>query len=1216
MPQNTRRYFEELGELPDAKYDDVTIRRGRGPNSPEFGPIVKSKMGKPFEQLVTPELIAQSQHYGTPTSHRYEALGGVNYASWLPPETIPHMLEARLMELDPRGVQPGKRIFGIGSSASPDIWAHEYRHEDLRGDYNEWRNRIADTVFSATSFPAYRNAIRSFNEYRIISAGQGGDYQEVARLRKLYKDEPAMEASVLRELSSKSNLAALVRLAEKGGQPVSDFGRVGSRGNFIERNVNYNRRNVDVSKLSKDELKIRAYFPFLNFVGRIQGDQSMDDRLRQAFPAQQDPAPGLRGPPRAPVKKAGGGEVQAEPTESPLEAARRIYDSLISSPQRFEEGGEVKKEESPMASPVGGAKQMLAELESEDKKIAERKRPRSKESIEEERASKELDRGTLMSGSLVAPTIAREGDLTVRRFAGGGSADKGKLTLEPVGGVEFGPANPAPRSLKDFVPGAADLPRSPPQKAPGWSDPAAYNLQGLSYGLGTGLTNALEGLSSLPGTAMDLMRGFGQRVRELSPEHLRGSAPAADTTVYDAAQAALKRAAGNPVEAAKQVAGAAMDYVRQGVSSPQNMAQFIGENINPLPKVGPRAGPTMGIVKEKGGNWVSADPKALEKYRQHIRDHMADAERADLDEGDLEQERIVAEEDAGVWYDLYGAASTSPDLAISSLAARHSPDISNWLISKLGRYVKSEMGTKEDPLRALAEQGISHLGPEELNTLAFEVTDDWGMLLDAPQQFGLRDTPPRTVLGPDIPDEVHSQMVRPPLVGNPEQLAEVHNRYLMARNWETLSDYAIRGDTYQNQVTSSVRRPYRGRQSDGSSDYINPDTGVSWEIPTGWNQPPYQYTFPNGRPADYFNQPRPYERWAEEDNINPNDWIQQQLRAVGGEFAVKNPGAKAYSIRSQDVFRGLGFGHLADELEAALNNPEFPPQLRLTPKDLNALSVPDAVRRVHAINVWRENNKREPSLELANNPATVTVQQYPVPGDNSGLGEGYRWDSLELNKSMPRKEAQKYLQEALDYEGNVMAGCQGTFCDSIMNRGTQLFSLRDAVTGGPKVTIELKSGFALGQIKGFANKVPSEKYRPMILQFLNSRANDLSPSHAWSQGNDLARMGIIDAMEYGDRMRYASATPYQIAFSNIVSGLKAGAIPELLGDHTLEVAQDLARRASGSRRGGGGSGRLLINAPLPRFMTAEQLKQAALETLEVYKAKQTPKPPKPTRRPR
>lgn len=365
------------------------------------------------------------------------------------------------------------------------------------------------------------------------------------------------------------------------------------------------------------------------------------------------------------------------PAESPLETARRIRDSLISSSQRFAEGGEVKKEESPMASPVGGAKQMLAELESQDKKIAERKRPRSKESIEEERASKELDRGTLMSGSLVAPTIAREGELTVRRFAGGGSADKGKLTLAPVGGVEFGLANPAPRSLKDYVPGAADLPRSPPQKAPGWGDAAAYNPQGLAYGFGTGVRNTLEGLAALPGTAADLLKGFAQReIRERSPEGMRGSAPAMDTTAYDAAKSALKEAAGNPVEAARNIRDSLVSYVRQGVATPQSTAQFIGENVNPLRPRGPVSrGPVLEATRPANygvmfpetvsGKKASSLPQRFEE--QGIR-HLSDAYADQLPEG-------VQEE------------------------------IEKFLVTKPRNYFARQMGTPNDPVFKNIMQG-------------------------------------------------------------------------------------------------------------------------------------------------------------------------------------------------------------------------------------------------------------------------------------------------------------------------------------------------------------------------------------------------------------------------------------------------------------------------------------------------------------------------------
>lgn len=49
--------------------------------------------------------------------------------------------------------------------------------------------------------------------------------------------------------------------------------------------------------------------------------------------------------------------------------------------------------------------------------------------------------------------------------------------------------------------------------------------------------------------------------------------------------------------------------------------------------------------------------------------------------------------------------------------ARH-PQISavnQWLEKKLSKYIRSEMATPEDPLRALAERGVLHIDPAELN---------------------------------------------------------------------------------------------------------------------------------------------------------------------------------------------------------------------------------------------------------------------------------------------------------------------------------------------------------------------------------------------------------------------------------------------------------------------------------------------------------------------
>lgn len=909
MPINPRQYFSEIEEA-SGPLD---------PSHPEFDARVRARMGPEFADLFNPAEKAQSMVVGDPTAE-YTTLG-INFRPDTPIERIREVLEPvthetrtwsrDFPERKPQVIPKGKRIFGLGAGATPQTWAHEYRHNRLYPgntlDDAETLNRVYDILYSSTSLPAYRNQIRKAHR-AFFEWAPDLSFEDRMTLRQL--PDADKEERVLHMVATRTDhrssldvpfLSAL-RSAFRGSEALPK-----NPNNVIRYNYELNKKGAVGGFLGKEQLPsdvidYRARYPFLNFIGRLGNDVE---------------------------KYAEGGEVQAEPTESPLEAARRIRDSLISSSQRFAEGGEVKKEESPMASPVGGAKQMLAELEAEDKKLAERKRPRSKESIEEERASKELDRGTLMSGSLVAPTIAREGELTVRRFAGGGSAqkmpaqsstpalrlpatfqeslgprnpfsaplpnpfmqgffggsksqytgpayprdtqpewllqgyrhdrrrgqletlpsrhdrekvrlmsaalgqalrdgvpglnrhlnheviaamllkegredlganhfnendpksveiygkyarlygtvpgravaaaydkakvadrlripfasawigtgrskfetskeyaqdmerfreavrnpknaamlefirqsmhpdvpasapfkpeqeripgfagggsvDKGKLTLEPVGGVEFGPASPAPRSLKDYVPGAADLPRSPPQKAPGWGDPAAYNPQGLAYAFGTGIRNTLEGLAALPGTAADMLKGIAQReFRERSPEGMRGSAPAMDTTTYDAAKSALKEAAGNPVEAARNIRDSLVSYVRQGVATPQSTAQFIGENVNPLRARGPVSrGPVLDAVRPSNYGVMLPEerddgtrrPTVISEYR------------------DKAMSRLRLKEDIGLDKEV-----------VSQIRA--------FLQTKPTNYFSRQMGTPKDPVLKNILAGQYRTGP-------------------------------------------------------------------------------------------------------------------------------------------------------------------------------------------------------------------------------------------------------------------------------------------------------------------------------------------------------------------------------------------------------------------------------------------------------------------------------------------------------------------------
>lgn len=100
--------------------------------------------------------------------------------------------------------------------------------------------------------------------------------------------------------------------------------------------------------------------------------------------------------------------------------------------------------------------------------------------------------------------------------------------------------------------------------------------------------------------------------------------------------------------------------------------------------------PAVNVVKPKGGNWMTGSvERVVNPMQQTV-----------LNETGLQN---LAER-AGV------------DVS-ESVRARQLPEaaMNRWLETKLGKYIKNEMGTPEDPVRALAERGVLHVDPEQLN---------------------------------------------------------------------------------------------------------------------------------------------------------------------------------------------------------------------------------------------------------------------------------------------------------------------------------------------------------------------------------------------------------------------------------------------------------------------------------------------------------------------
>lgn len=144
---------------------------------------------------------------------------------------------------------------------------------------------------------------------------------------------------------------------------------------------------------------------------------------------------------------------------------------------------------------------------------------------------------------------------------------------------------------------------------------------------------------------------------------------------YDINEADITKAHGGLVHLAKGGKLAAIKRAGQGIMGLSNEAEQM------MPAAGglrfadtPRGGPS--IVKEKGGNW--------------------------LEEGISRETRplkIQSPRQAQA-----GAQETPQNQAIN-----------NWVKGNLTNYIKNQMGTMDDPVRALAEQGILHMPIFDLN---------------------------------------------------------------------------------------------------------------------------------------------------------------------------------------------------------------------------------------------------------------------------------------------------------------------------------------------------------------------------------------------------------------------------------------------------------------------------------------------------------------------
>ena len=200
-------------------------------------------------------------------------------------------------------------------------------------------------------------------------------------------------------------------------------------------------------------------------------------------------------------------------------------------------------------------------------------------------------------------------------------------------------------------------------------------------------------------------------------------------------------------------------------------------------------------------------------------------------------------------------------------------------------------------------------------------------------------------------------------------------------------------------------------------------------------------------------------------------------------LANKNPNAPIHAMPNRDEFNELGFDHLMDELRSSITG-NVPQHLALTIKDLERMTLPEAVRHVAKINDYRKKQMAKTAAEdIKDFPAVKTYangdkwHDLKLPETANELPAGYKVEKHPTKDfylvrdpngadigavGKTPEEAQHafntphyLLDRALKNEGDMMGHCVGDYTDEVAGGGIKIFTLRDKANK-PHATVDFR----------------------------------------------------------------------------------------------------------------------------------------------------------------
>ena len=364
---------------------------------------------------------------------------------------------------------------------------------------------------------------------------------------------------------------------------------------------------------------------------------------------------------------------------------------------------------------------------------------------------------------------------------------------------------------------------------------------------------------------------------------------------------------------------------------------------------------------------------------------------------------------------------------------RESKALDAWVDSNLKNYVKKQMGTPEDPVRALHEQGISHL-PQDLQNPAMMWTPE-ELARDRKMQ-GFPEEGVAVNPTAQMWEQMSDQAIIPTKAGEIQEYPA-----LMEKRAKALEKY----HDYERQIDDRLV-PFlmkKGLDSDSIAELLKLQSFEKANI------------LKDKKLNKLFREVPPYpanEQFMRESSTQ-NPWLSKV-----------DPNTPVYS---GDI-SGLGFDHVLDVLREDIAAG------RIRPEQLNKVSIEQAVRRTFE---YDQELARRMSEARATSRAELPVyKDYP---------EGFKW--IQLNRPGDFAAESKSMGHSVKgYEppsghpdwtegsgdsGSSSYGLGGW--DAIKSGQAKVYSLVDA-KGEPHVTIEVGKGKHPIGTTGRGNNFPDE----------------------------------------------------------------------------------------------------------------------------------------------